>query len=142
MIWGTAFVLIKNALADISPLLFNAIRMSLAAMVLAVVFHRELTRFTASSLRSGFLVGVFLFLGNELQTVGLKYTTPSKSAFLTGVSIVLVPVFLALFWRRRIPRCGPRGVAWAFAALYLLTIPAAATSGLKHPRWSCGGLAP
>src|SRR6266513_2374114 len=104
MIWGTAFVLIKNALADISPLLFNAIRMSLAAIVSAAVFHRELTRFTARSLRSGFLVGAFLFLGNELQTVGLKYTTPSKSAFLTGVSVVLVPVFLALFWRRRIHR--------------------------------------
>ena len=61
MIWGTAFVLIKNALADISPLLFNAIRMSLAAVVLAVVFHGELTRFTPGSLRSGLLVGAFLF---------------------------------------------------------------------------------
>src|SRR5438874_13311103 len=67
MIWGTAFVLIKNALADISPLLFNAIRMSLAAAVLAVVFYRELPLFNAKSLRSGFLVGAFLFLGNELQ---------------------------------------------------------------------------
>jgi len=140
MIWGAAFVLIKNALADISPLLFNAIRMSLAAMVLAVVFHRELTRFTASSLRSGFLVGVFLFLGNELQTVGLKYTTPSKSAFLTGVSIVLVPVFLALFWRRRISRWVWLGVALAFIGLYLLTIPAFAGTGLNLSSMSRGDL--
>ena len=65
--------------------------MSLAAVVLAAVFYREL----AASLRvlcvPGILVGVFLFVGNELQTIGLKYTTPSKSAFLTGVSVVLVP---------------------------------------------------
>src|SRR5256885_5610163 len=116
-----SFVVIKNALADISPLLFNALRMSLAAVVLAVVFHRELPRFTVRSLRSGFLVGAFLFLGNELQTVGLKHTTPSKSAFLTGVSVVLVPVFLALFWRRRINRWVLVGVTLAFMGLYLLT---------------------
>ena len=104
LIWGSNFVVIKNALADISPLFFNAVRMSLAAVVLAVVFYRELGRFTAAALRSGLLVGVFLFIGNELQTVGLKYTTPSKSAFLTGVSVVLVPVLLALFWKRGLNR--------------------------------------
>ena len=104
LIWGSNFVVIKNALADISPLFFNAVRMSLAAVVLAAVFYRELGRITASSLRSGLLVGFFLFIGNELQTVGLKYTTPSKSAFLTGVSVVLVPVLLALFWKRGLNR--------------------------------------
>src|SRR6266446_4011775 len=140
MIWGTAFVLIKNALADVSPLLFNAIRMSLAAVVLAVFFHGELTRFTASSLRYGFLVGVILFLGNELQTVGLKYTTPSKSAFLTGVPVVLVPVFLALFWRRRIHRWVVLGVTLAFVGLYLLTIPASAGVGLNLASTSRGDL--
>lgn len=90
MIWGLTFVVIKSALADISPLLFNAIRMSLAALLLAAVFHRERSWLTFGALRYGSLVGFFLFLGNELQTCGLKYTTPSKSAFLTGVSVVLV----------------------------------------------------
>jgi drug/metabolite transporter (DMT)-like permease len=140
IIWGTAFVLIKNALADISPLLFNAIRMTLAAAVLAAVFHGELTRFTPGSLRSGFLVGAFLFLGNELQTVGLKYTTPSKSAFLTGVSVVLVPVFLALFWRRRIQRWVLLGVTLAFVGLYLLTIPASAGAGLNFSSTNRGDM--
>src|SRR5256885_5340962 len=67
-----SFVVIKNALADISPLLFNAIRMSLAAAVLAVVFHRELPHFTVRSLRSGFLVGAFLFLRSEEHTSELQ----------------------------------------------------------------------
>jgi drug/metabolite transporter (DMT)-like permease len=104
LIWGSNFVVIKNALVDISPLFFNAVRMSLAAVVLAVIFYRELPRLTAGAVRSGCLVGVFLFVGNELQTTGLKYTTASKSAFLTGVSVVLVPVLLAVFWRRGINR--------------------------------------
>jgi drug/metabolite transporter (DMT)-like permease len=140
LIWGSNFVVIKNALADISPLFFNAVRMSLAAMVLAVVFYRELGRFTASSLRSGLLVGVFLFVGNELQTVGLKYTTPSKSAFLTGVSVVLVPVLLALFWKRGLNRWTAAGIVLAFAGLYLLTVPASAGGGLNLRSMNQGDL--
>jgi drug/metabolite transporter (DMT)-like permease len=131
LIWGSNFVVIKNALADISPLFFNAVRMSLAAVVLAAVFYRELGRITASSLRSGLLVGVFLFVGNELQTTGLKYTTPSKSAFLTGVSVVLVPVLLALFWKRGLTRWTAAGVVLAFVGLYLLTVPAGGGLSLR-----------
>ncbi len=131
VIWGATFVVIKNALADISPLLFNAVRMSLAALVLGVVFHREIPRLTANSLASGMLVGGLLFLGNELQTTGLKYTMPSKSAFLTGMAVVLVPVFLTLFWRRKINRWSAFGALGAFLGLYLLTVPASAGSGLN-----------
>ena len=140
LIWGSNFVVIKNALADISPLFFNAVRMSLAAVVLAAVFYRELGRITASSLRSGLLVGVFLFVGNELQTVGLKYTTPSKSAFLTGVSVVLVPVLLALFWKRGLNRWTAAGVVLAFAGLYLLTVPASAGGGFNLRSMNQGDL--
>jgi len=140
LIWGSNFVVIKNALADISPLFFNAVRMSLAAVVLAAIFYRELPRLTAGAVRAGCLVGTLLFLGNELQTVGLKYTTPSKSAFLTGVSVVLVPVFLALFWKRGINRLTSIGVVLAFAGLYLLTVPASAGAGLNLRSMNHGDL--
>lgn len=140
LIWGSNFVVIKNALADISPLFFNAVRMSLAAVVLAIVFYRELGRLTRSSLRSGLLVGVFLYVGNELQTVGLKYTTPSKSAFLTGVSVVLVPVLLALFWKRGLNRWTAVGIVLAFAGLYLLTVPASVGGGLNLRSMNQGDL--
>ena len=114
--------------------------MSLAAVVLAAVFYRELGRLTASSLRSGLLVGIFLFIGNELQTEGLKYTTPSKSAFLTGVSVVLVPILLALFWKRSLNRWTSVGVVLAFVGLYLLTIPATAGGGLNLRSMNHGDL--
>ena len=140
LIWGSNFVVIKNALADISPLFFNAVRMSLAAVVLAAIFYRELPRLTASAVRAGCLVGVFLFIGNELQTVGLKYTTPSKSAFLTGVSVVLVPVFLALFWKRAINRWTSVGVVLALVGLYLLTVPASPGAGLNLRSMNHGDL--
>ena len=124
VVWGATFVVIKSALEDISPLLFNAVRMGLAALLMAAIYRRELTRFTPGALRWGALVGVFLWLGYEFQTTGLKLTTPSKSGFLTGVSVVLVPLILAVGWKRHINRWTVKGVASAFIGLYLLTVPA------------------
>lgn len=133
-------MVIKSALVDISPLFFNAVRMSLAALVLAGVFHRELPRITSGAVWSGILVGLFLCVGNEFQTAGLKYTTPSKSAFLTGVSVVLVPLLLALFWRRGINRWSLAGVCLAFVGLYLLTVPASSGAGLNVSSMNRGDL--
>jgi drug/metabolite transporter (DMT)-like permease len=126
LVWGATFVIIKNALADISPLLFNAIRISLAAIVLVLAYARELRRLTPAAVWAGTVVGFFLWLGFEFQTTGLKVTTASKSAFLTGMSVILVPVFLAIFWRPRVNRWTSLGVAVAFAGLYLLAVPAGA----------------
>ena len=126
LIWGATFVQIKAALAYTSPLLFNVVRMSLAALALVLLFRKNMARLTPASIRAGAIVGFFLWLGYEFQTTGLKITTPSKSAFLTGVSVVLVPVFLAIFFRRHINRWTLAGVVVAFAGLYLLTVPAAA----------------
>ena len=127
-VWGATFLVIKNALTDISPLLFNAVRMTLAALCLAAVYRKEIIRIDAEVFRAGLLVGALLWAGYEFQTTGLKLTTPPKSAFLTGVSVVLVPVFLVLFWRRKVNRWTSIGVAAAFAGLALMTVPAGATT--------------
>jgi drug/metabolite transporter (DMT)-like permease len=130
-VWGATFVQIKNALQDITPLLFNAVRMTLAAAVLAVIYRRQIQAMRRPALKAGLLVGLFLALGYEFQTTGLNLTTPSKSGFLTGVSVVLVPVFLVLFWRRRVKAWTAVGVGSAFIGLYLLTVPAAAEQGWR-----------
>jgi drug/metabolite transporter (DMT)-like permease len=131
-VWGSTFVLIKNAVAeDISPLLFNFFRMALAMVALAIIFRRDLKNIRRASFRAGALVGTFLWLGYEFQTTGLRLTTASKSAFLTGVSVILVPVFLALFWQRKVSQWTAAGVALAFAGLFLLTVPAG-ESGLGN----------
>jgi drug/metabolite transporter (DMT)-like permease len=140
LIWGATFVVIKNALADISVLLFNAIRLTLAAVTLAVVFHRELPSISRGALRDGAILGFLLWFGSELQITGLKYTMPSKSAFLTGMAVVLVPIFLAIFWKRKIGPWNAIGVGSAFGGLYLLTVPASSHSIVSFQRISRGDL--
>lgn len=123
LLWGITFIQIKVALTYVSPLLFNAIRMALAALTMCVIFHKELAGLTIKSVRAGAIVGIFLWLGYEFQTVGLKYTTASKSAFLTGICVVLVPLLLAVFFRRHVNRWVMLGAFAAFVGLFLMAFP-------------------
>ena len=128
-IWGATFVLIKDALQDISPLLFNFIRMVIAFLCLAIVYRSHWQHITRRALVSGAVVGFCLALGYQFQTAGLRLTTPSKSAFITGLIVVLVPLLSAFPFLR--PECvdAPRwnaflGAALAFGGIVLLTMPA------------------
>lgn len=126
-VWGATFPLVKSALHDCTPLFFNQIRMVLAFAVLAIVHAREWKRMTRHSLVTGAFAGLFLACGYEFQTAGLALTTPSKSAFLTGMIVVIVPLI------GLIPGVTPgRKSLWltlaaavvAFAGIVLLTVPA------------------
>jgi drug/metabolite transporter (DMT)-like permease len=123
MIWGATFVLVKRALADVSTLLFLALRFAAATAILLFVFRRHFRSPNLSySLRGGFFAGTCLFAGYVLQTFGLKYTSASKTGFITGLYIPLVPLFSSLFYRR-LPRIVElAGVATAFAGLALMTV--------------------
>ncbi|HEY6306485.1 MAG TPA: DMT family transporter [Candidatus Angelobacter sp.] len=124
MVWGSTFVLIKQALADASPLVLNAVRMSLAAVLLTAYYHKQLAGLDRKAFAAGAIVGLFLFLGYAFQTTGLKLTTPSKSAFLTGVSTVLVPLIMVVFWRAKTHPWRAVGITLALAGLFLMTVPA------------------
>jgi len=128
-VWGATFVLIKGALADATPAAFNLVRMALAFVVLAGASHRSFRGITKWQIGAGALVGLCLALGYQFQTTGLARTTPSKSAFITGLVVVLVPLFSAIPGLRPPHGRSPRwnaflGAALAFAGIILLTAPA------------------
>jgi drug/metabolite transporter (DMT)-like permease len=135
LIWGATFVVVKNALADASVFAFMGARFVLAAALMAIMYSAALRKLDRPALWAGALIGVFLFAGYAFQTVGLKFTSPSKAAFITGSSVVLVPVLLAGFGGRRINGWVWAGVLAALAGLYFLTVP---PSGL--PRLNKGDI--
>jgi drug/metabolite transporter (DMT)-like permease len=122
--WGATFVLIKNALAQVSPLVFNSFRMAVAAGALLFIFRKAIPKLTRKSAMGGMAMGVFLFLGYAFQTSGLRLTTPSKSAFITGLAVVLVPIVVSVTGRRVPGRWTMLGILAALSGLYLMTIPA------------------
>jgi len=128
-IWGSTFVLVKDALRDVSPLLFNLLRMIIATVVLAAIYHRDLRRLKRDYLAGGAIVGLCLAAGYSFQTAGLARTTPAKSAFITGLIVVIVPLLCAVPMLRPTTMRRPSlaafaGALMAFGGILLLTTPA------------------
>jgi drug/metabolite transporter (DMT)-like permease len=131
-VWGATFVLVKDSLSDASPLLFNLLRMTLAAIALAIINRRHLRSVTLPTLAAGAVVGLFLAVGYQFQTAGLARTTAAKSAFITGLVVVFVPLLTAIPAIRPASAHAPRASAYlgaflAFSGLLLLTTPAGTT---------------
>jgi drug/metabolite transporter (DMT)-like permease len=103
--------------------------MILASVVLALINRRHLREVTRPQLLAGALAGLFLGAGYQFQTLGLAHTTPAKCAFITGMLVVLVPIFTLVPAIR--PAGTPRpsilagiGTLLGFAGLLLITTPA------------------
>jgi drug/metabolite transporter (DMT)-like permease len=130
-VWGSTFVVVKGALADATPAAFNLVRMTLAFAVLGVAYHRYWREIRRWQVAGGALVGLCLAVGYQFQTTGLARTTPSKSAFITGLMVVMVPLLSTIRGLRPPGSSVPRwnaflGAALAFIGIVLLTAPAAA----------------
>jgi drug/metabolite transporter (DMT)-like permease len=123
-IWGTTFTVVKNAMEDIEPYAFLFLRFSLATLVILPLILKT-GRFKTLPWKPGLLAGLFLFIGFAAQTIGLQYTTASKSGFITGLNVVFVPIFAAMFEKRLLRRNSVIAVILAVFGLYLLTNPQA-----------------
>jgi drug/metabolite transporter (DMT)-like permease len=122
LLWGTTFHFVKAVLEVASPGVFLAARFG-AALVLAVAWVLRPQRTGAGLLRHGSLLGLFMLGGFVLQTVGLRTTTPARSGFLTGLSVLVVPFIARFALARRVRGSSWVGVALAVAGLGLLAQP-------------------
>lgn len=95
IIWGSAFVVVKNTTDSMPANYIIAIRFGLASILMFLFFFKRIRKIDARSVKSGVLLGVLLYVAYYLQTVGIKYTTVGNNAFLTAVYVVLVPF---LYW--------------------------------------------
>jgi len=124
LIWGATFVVVKEALESVSTLLFLALRFTLAAGALAVLFRRSWShpRAVRRAVGVGALAGLFLFSGYLFQTLGLRLTTAPKSAFITGLAAVLVPILAMIVYRNRPRLAEIAGLLLATAGMGLMTL--------------------
>jgi len=122
MIWGGTFLVVKDAVRLSGPFLYLALCYSIGTLTLALIFRKRLLRITRSELKNGLIIGVFLFTGYALQTVGLQYTTVSKAGFITGLYVPLVPVFSFFFLRQKPAPGAIIGIVLSLAGLALLSI--------------------
>jgi drug/metabolite transporter (DMT)-like permease len=147
VLWGTTFVLVKSALHEISPVLFLVLRFSVATAALGLLFgatwkkrSADAPPVTAGTLAAAVMIGLFLFAGYLLQTLGLQYTTAPKSAFLTGLAMVMVPLLGALVYRIRPRVWEVAGVLAATVGMGLMTLEGAVGS-ISRGDWMTFGCA-
>lgn len=112
VIWGAAFVVMKNAVEILTPAQLVGVRFFLAGLLMAAIFRKKLRSvLNPGGLRAGAIMGAILFAAFWLQTLGLTDTTPGKNAFLTATYCVMVPFMLWAITRR------PPGLARLGAAV-------------------------
>ena len=119
--WGTSFAIVKEALVETSPANFLFIRFFFACILLAPVAWSRRRTWSKQFLRPGVIIGFFLFSAFLTQAWGLVYTSASRSGFITGLNVILVP-FLSIIFLRRVPApLAMLGAGLAFLGLYLFT---------------------
>lgn len=123
LFWGTTFTLVKDVLEVASPAVFLTARFGLATAVLAAIAFVRRDRFTRALLRDGALLGLTMYAGFTLQTLGLHYTTPARSGFITGLSVLIVPFIARFALARPVKSASWVGVALAVFGLAVLTRP-------------------
>lgn len=125
-VWGATFLVVQQAITSLPPNTFNAVRFTSATSFLLLILlgfaRNQMAQFSRQLIKAGLWIGLWLFLGYALQTMGLQYTTPSKAGFITGLSVVLVPLFSFAVLRERVKWPAVAGVLLAAFGLFLLTL--------------------
>ncbi len=130
-IWGVSFVVVKDAYADISPVLLLTLRFGLASLILPLAVARRFfsVKPPAALIRSGLLTGVFVGLGMILQMLGLRETSAANAGFLTSLYIVLVPFVTFFVYQARLEWREVVAIFLAAAGIGLLSLGPGNTAG-------------
>lgn len=100
VVWGASFTLMKEGIKDVPPYTFLALRYLIGCIVLFLFFYRRIIKMNFETIKYGIMIGIALAVGGIFQIIGLKYTTASNSGFITGLSVVFVPILIALLYKK------------------------------------------
>ena len=132
IIWGGGFVATRAALdGGLTTSQIMTLRFFIAAVLMTIIFFKQIKESLSwGTVKVGAILGVCLFLGFFLQTLGLNYTTPSKNAFITSVNVVIVPFIGLLLYKRKIDKFGMASSFMAIIGIAVLSLSADFTVNL------------
>ncbi|MGN0136697.1 EamA family transporter [Anaerotignum sp.] len=99
--WGGGFVAGDIAAENFPPFFIMAIRFTGAALFLGILFRRHVKSSTKADWKAGVILGSLLFIAQPIQIIALRYTSPSKQAFLITTYVVIVPFISWLVLQKR-----------------------------------------
>lgn len=122
-IWGGTFLFTKIGLEYCPPSLYIIFRFLIAFVISMLVFGRHLKGMDKQTLIHGLVLGILFGGGFILQTYGLKFTSVTKSAFITGLAVPLTPFAFWLIEKKSTKVWQKAGVIIATIGLWLFTKP-------------------
>ncbi|MFP4368477.1 MAG: DMT family transporter [Bacteroidota bacterium] len=122
-IWGGTFTFTKLGIQDVNPSLYIILRFVIAFILSIIIFGKYFKNISPDVIRQGLILGFFFGGGFLLQTYGLKFTSVTKSAFITGLAVPLVPFVYKLVEKKLIGFWSKVGVVIATIGLWIFTDP-------------------
>lgn len=101
--WGISYSVTKMAIGDSSPNIFLFYRFLLAVIVLTLIFWKNVRNTNLEAIKTGLILAVPMFLGIQLQTVGLRYTDASQCSFIAGLTVIIIPLLKLTVYRTNTP---------------------------------------
>ncbi|WP_460544964.1 DMT family transporter [Echinicola sediminis] len=120
--WGISFTFVKLGVGNGSPFVFLSYKFFISAVSLALIFFNQLKYITKNTFRISLLIGTPLLFGTILQTIGLKHTTVSNAAFITGLDVLLIPILKFLVYKKKVAFKIWIACALALTGLYIIVI--------------------
>ncbi len=121
VIWGAGFPVTKFALQTITPMYIIALRFAIAGTLLSIIFHKKLKEIKKEIIKPGLVLAILLFAIYVFQTIGMQYTTASKSGFFVGLAVLFVPFFSYFYLKTEITSKTILSTAIAAFGLFLLS---------------------
>ncbi|ASJ03614.1 permease [Thermococcus profundus] len=118
-IWGSTFPIMKISLENTAPVLFLAYRFGIASVLMLLIFRGRVLK--RDTLKEGFVLGLTLFFGHGFQIIGLEYTTPSNSGFITSLYVVFTPFIAYFLLGETINRRDITSLLTALTGLYMIS---------------------
>ncbi|PAB58710.1 DMT family transporter [Anaeromicrobium sediminis] len=122
ILWGTTFIYTKDVLYAMETFNFLAVRFFIASFSCIIIFYKTFIQIDRETIKSGLIVGIAMFLAYAFQTVGLNYTTASKSAFISGLAVVIVPIISSIILKRKPANASIIAAFISIIGLSLLTL--------------------
>src|SRR5512138_3906698 len=125
LFWGGSFVFNKVGFREVPPVVFLALRFSLATAVMFCFCIPRLGRFTTSVVLRGGTVGLALAATNVSFVIGLAGTSATRAGFLNNLFVLFIPMLCFLLWRDRVDRWSTAGILLAMAGIWQLALGSA-----------------
>lgn len=119
--WGAGFPATKIALQTMTPYYHIGFRFAIASLLLALLFYKKLKGFNKDMIKPALVLSSLLFATYAFQTVGIQYTTASKSGFFSGLAVLIVPIFSIFYLKTKLEPKTVLSVLTATLGLFLLT---------------------